>query len=578
MTTGKKITIWVVWILAWPTLLYYFYSIFQPTIDGKYFDVISFAILMCIVAFFPIVVGETPIFFIQGISFAVFLYFGLFIEIVLTQIALIALIMKIRTSKDELHRIPANLTMFLLISIMGASMYYLLGGQHGVDPFSHPYQFLPIISYALGIITSNQILLYLLRIYMNNKKERFFSKGLLWEFVTSFVVLPVGFILYLLYMELGAKAIYFVGVPFIMISIIIKNYYSSDKVNSHLKKTSEIGQKLAGQLNVKEVLDIFTQEVSSLLDVKYTYIYDVSNHQKTLSLIRFVDTSRYLHLSDITLNKGEGVSGKVYDQGYGVSFQSKKNWEHIQDLSIPEDGESILSVPVRRNDETVGILTIVSTNKRAYEKSHFMLLGILSNYLAVAMENARHYEQTKTKSEQCHLTKLYNYRYFTNYLQTIFEDMRAKGIEHNVSLILLDVDHFKKVNDMYGHESGNEVLIELAQRLKDYVGDDGVLARYGGEEFVIVYKDKNKVEAFYEAKQIHKLISRSPITLRNHIEYQSQPIKINITASVGVASFPEDCEDLQQLVRHADRAMYFGAKRKGRNRVATYEHVSEAAE
>lgn len=205
-----------------------------------------------------------------------------------------------------------------------------------------------------------------------------------------------------------------------------------------------------------------------------------------------------------------------------------------------------------------------------------MLLDILSNYLAVAIENARHYENTKKKSERDPLTKLYNYRYFENYLQNLFEDMKAKGFYEYHSLILLDLDHFKQINDLYGHESGNEVLRELAFRLDQLSNEDTIVARYGGEEFVLLLKTRTKEEAMEEAEQIRKLISEQPFFLQKHITNSGEAIEVYVTASIGVATYPDDCDECTELIRHADRAMYVGAKRKGRNKVAQYERIIEA--
>src|SRR5690606_8315535 len=244
-------------------------------------------------------------------------------------------------------------------------------------------------------------------------------------------------VLYLLYTELGASAIYFVGVPFIMISGIIQIFYSTNKINRLLQRTSSIGQKLTGKLNVKEVLDLFVKEITAFFDVDYTYIYDVTNSNENLSLIRYVEGKKQTKTPTIVLKKYEGIAGTVYGEKAGKFFHSRKKWaKHIEDHTIPGDGESIISIPVRRDEKVVGIITIVSKRKWTYEKHHFMLLDILSNYLAVAIENARHYENTKKKSERDPLTKLYNYRYFENYLQNLFEDMKAKGFYEHHSLIL----------------------------------------------------------------------------------------------------------------------------------------------
>lgn len=579
MSKGKQLTIWLIWLITWPTTIVYLYSILDPlpALQGREFDIISFTLLICVVAFFPIIVGETPIFFIHGISFAVFLYFGLFAEIILTQIAVIALMFKLRISKHELYRIPLNLTLFLFVSIISAAIFYLAGGENGPLTTMDIGTFIPIICYALGTIVANQVSVHLLLMFITGKRSKFFSSSLLWDVATSSITVPVGLVLYLLYTELGASAIYFVGVPFIMISGIIQIFYSTNKINRLLQRTSAIGQKLTGKLNVKEVLDLFVKEITAFFDVDYTYIYDVTNSNESLSLIRYVEGEKQSKTPTIVLKKFEGIAGTVYGEKEGKFFHSRKQWtKQIADYTIPEDGESIISVPVRRDEKVVGIITIVSKRKWTYEKHHFMLLDILSNYLAVAIENARHYENTKKKSERDPLTKLYNYRYFENYLQNLFEDMKAKGFYEYHSLILLDLDHFKQINDLYGHESGNEVLRELAFRLDQLSNEDTIVARYGGEEFVLLLKTRTKEEAMEEAEQIRKLISEQPFFLQKHITNSGEAIEVYVTASIGVATYPDDCDECTELIRHADRAMYVGAKRKGRNKVAQYERIIEA--
>ncbi|SEU08742.1 diguanylate cyclase (GGDEF) domain-containing protein [Salinibacillus kushneri] len=575
MTKQKKRMIWGIWLFVWPSLIFYIYKVTEPmvSLDGRWFDMISFAILMCIVSLFPIIVGGTPIFFIHGISFAVFLHFGLLVEIVLTQLAVMVLLVKLRPGKEQLFRIPANLTLFLLTSIIGAAIYYLFGGSHSdIESFTLNQQ-LPILGYILSIIFANQVLLHLLKMYMTAQRERFFSKSLFWDMLTSGLTIPVGYVLYLLYIELGAKAIYFVGIPFVTFSVIIQNYFASQKTNNYMQMTSNIGHKLTGKLNVKEVLDIFVQEISKLLNVDYAYIYDVMNTNETLTLIRVMgDTPQGPHTS-FNLRKFQGISGTVYGGGEGLFYRNRSKWEMVlPDPSLPHDAESIISVPIWRNEKVVGVITIASKRKRAYEKYQYMLVEILANYLAVAIENARHYETTKQKSERCPLTKLYNYRYFEEYIQHLFEDMEAKGVQENHSLILLDLDFFKRVNDTYGHESGNEVLRELALRLENTFPND-LAARYGGEEFVVLLRGKGKDEALFQAETIRRIISDEPFVLKQHISNGGSPITVQVTASIGVATYPNDCDDPRELIRHADRAMYVGAKNNGRNKVATYEKV-----
>ncbi|KAF0819381.1 diguanylate cyclase [Bacillus sp. ZZV12-4809] len=196
-----------------------------------------------------------------------------------------------------------------------------------------------------------------------------------------------------------------------------------------------------------------------------------------------------------------------------------------------------------------------------------MIVDILSSHFAIAFENARHYEETKAKSERCALTNLYNYRYIEAKLSEEFSRLQNGSRDH-LSLIILDIDHFKKVNNTYGHQCGNEILCELADRLANLIDKAGIAARYGGEEFIVLMPDTGKEDAIGWAELIRQTIANRPFILKQNIDGRSSSTKVYITASIGVAAAPEDADDSLALIRHADRALYVGAKRTGRNRVA----------
>ncbi|MEQ6389615.1 sensor domain-containing diguanylate cyclase [Bacillaceae bacterium S4-13-58] len=573
----KSRMIWIVWLVFWPTTLFLVYQYSGFTLTGREFDLISFVVLMSIVAFFPIVVNETPIFFIHGISLVVFLYFGLFTEILLTTIAVFVLIGKVRVRKNDLYRIPLNLLMFSTISIIGALVFYALGGKNGEISLVIASNMIPIVGYALAVFISNQLILYVISTKVIGRKERFFDKGLLWESMTSLFVLPVGLVLYIMYTEIGAAAIYYVGLPFVSLSIILTLYYSSQRINNYLQKASEIGHLLSGRLEVSEVLDTMVAKLSELLPLDYLYVYDVEG-DKELHLMRFFDSNEKKDRPNVFLQKFEGISGKVWGHREGVLYRNRKEWAHLTSGQIPSSVESIISILIERDHQPIGVLTVASNKKRAYEKFQYMILDILGNHLAVALENAKHYEETKNKSERCPLTKLYNYRYFEDRLIESFSLIDKNSQNHNMSLILLDLDHFKLVNDTYGHQSGNEILCEVANRLTNIIGDKGIVARYGGEEFVILLPKVNREHCLHIAENIRRKIANHPFLVHEHILDDPNDVYVTVTASIGIATYPEDCEDAMDLVRHADRAMYLGAKRRGRNKVASYATLSEAAE
>ncbi|REJ10744.1 sensor domain-containing diguanylate cyclase [Halobacillus trueperi] len=577
MTKQKKYAVWFVWASIWPASLVYLYLWLSPVIEGNRVEIAAFIILASIVALFPLQIGDHPVFFTQGIAFAVFLYYGLFIEIIVSQVAILALMAKMRLGRTNLHRLPINLFMFLLISVVSAGIYYALGGTHGPSAVNDIGDAVPIVSYVLSQIVLNQFSIKFVAKVLYNKEIQWLDKGFAWELLTSSLVLPIGFVLYMVYSEFGMSGIFFVGIPFVFISGMLMLYHNSNQVNTYLRKTSIIGHELTGKLGVREVLDIFVDRLSELLPVDYIYVYDV-NKNKRMELIRFFDRSGEIDFPNIQLCKGQSISGNTWQEGKSVFYKKKSEWSHLENQYTPDRAETVLSVPVERNGEIVGVITIYSAKKRAFLQFQFMILNILGNYLGVAIDNARHYEKTKAESERCALTGLYNYRYFEDHIVDTFKMNQRQERGAAISLVLLDIDHFKRVNDTYGHESGNEVLVSLSDRLQEVVGGHGTLARYGGEEFVILLPGYSQSEALKVAHSIRARIIQKPFISKLHIHESHEPVSISVTASIGVATYPDHCEEAFDLIRQADRAMYIGAKQRGRDRVASYKELIETVQ
>jgi len=159
------------------------------------------------------------------------------------------------------------------------------------------------------------------------------------------------------------------------------------------------------------------------------------------------------------------------------------------------------------------------------------------------------------------LTDLYNHRYFQETLKQQME--MAKRYGSSVSLIIVDIDFFKKFNDTYGHQAGDAVLRQVAQVLKKNVRTSDVVCRYGGEEMSIILPNTNNAEARVNAERICKAVAVKPFKLNATDES-------HVTISLGVSTFPQDGEDSKALIETADRGLY-RAKENGRNQVGAAE-------
>ncbi len=196
------------------------------------------------------------------------------------------------------------------------------------------------------------------------------------------------------------------------------------------------------------------------------------------------------------------------------------------------------------------------------------ILDTLLRTASVIYQNLQLREQLKQlfiRAEQDaitdYLTNLYNHRYFKQQLQREFYRDRR----HNApfALLMLDIDHFKRYNDTYGHQAGDMVLRKIGKILKENTRSSDVVARYGGEEFAIISPELNKKEGAILAEKLRRIVENTRFPGINHDG--GEPI----TISVGVAAFPEDADNPTDLIRKADEALY-AAKRTGRNRVVIY--------
>ncbi|WML30544.1 diguanylate cyclase [Neobacillus sp. OS1-32] len=559
-----KRIIYLSWIIVVPAGLWFTYKTYPPHFSGNWPDLLAFFLLTLVVAAMPIVINNMFIFLIQWVALATFLKFGLFFEIIFAQFAVVVVLLRSHVyRREEFFRYPLNLNMFFAVSFFSGIIYYTLGGEVAPTLSGNLSAIWLAVVYSFANYGINQIIisLHLHFIY----KTSFWGKDFFVETISTIITFPIGIVLYILYNQVGILALLFVGVPFISVSIIFNLYYSSQKINEYLQKAAEIGHQMAERLNENDVIHLFIQKLSEMLPVDYAYILESEGEEPRL--LRRMENGTVLPNEMKSMKKTEGISGLVWQSGKAHLFNKKQEWKQYETGNIPSNAESILAVPIERSNKIIGVLILASNQKRAYEKYQLMILEILCSSFAVAMENAKHYEQTKRQSERCPLTKLYNYRYFENVLMDEFDKL-LHFKRQQLGLIILDIDHFKTINDTYGHQSGNEILIELATRICKLVGDRGTVARYGGEEFVVLLPDLSKQEAFQLAELMRQSIGNWPFVLRQSLDQREH--QVPITVSIGVAVAPEDAEDALALIRHADRALYVGAKRAGRNRVAEY--------
>lgn len=217
---------------------------------------------------------------------------------------------------------------------------------------------------------------------------------------------------------------------------------------------------------------------------------------------------------------------------------------------------SFIGLPIQNDDELMGVIWCEDQRKNRFTPDDVKALSIIASHLSLAWQRAKLHEHMKEQAQRDGLTGLYNHSRFQEILQ---EEMNKK---HDVVLIFFDIDHFKMINDTYGHLAGDEVLRFLGVLIQQ----TGVAARYGGEEFAIILPE-------YSLEQGLRVASR----LKDHLlksEIRFKQAKLRVTISIGVAHYPTDARTRVDLIEKADRALYH-AKQTGRNKIVLARTVEE---
>jgi len=220
--------------------------------------------------------------------------------------------------------------------------------------------------------------------------------------------------------------------------------------------------------------------------------------------------------------------------------------------------DELIIMPLRAKGTVNGL--IVADNiftKKPITDSDIKIFTMLADQAGLAIENSRLYEMVVHKSHTDPITSLWNHGFFQEKLN---EEMAlADQFNYPLSLVMMDIDDFKKLNDAYGHQHGDVILREMAQILLDSSRDMDYICRYGGEEFTIILKQTNKEQSIEIAERLRKKIASYPFPS------DTPDISLSLSVSIGLATYPDDTLTKKELIANADKAMYI-AKFSGKNK------------
>jgi diguanylate cyclase (GGDEF)-like protein len=266
-------------------------------------------------------------------------------------------------------------------------------------------------------------------------------------------------------------------------------------------------------------------------------------------------------LKGVRLKVGEGIAGWVARHGEPVIvpdvYKDARFAKRIDELTRWKT-RSIVCIPLKSKHRVLGVIQLINVHSGEFSESEMFFLHALCDYAAIAIDNARAVEriQELTITDDC--TGLYNARHLYKTLEA--EVYRSARFGYEFTVLFIDLDYFKRINDTHGHLTGSKLLAEVGFTIKANLRLIDFAFRYGGDEFVILLPQTSKDSAQIVAKRLQDVF-------RTSYFLGAEGLHLNVRASIGVATYPEDARTVHEIIRQADEMMYL-VKNTNRDSIA----------
>ncbi len=334
----------------------------------------------------------------------------------------------------------------------------------------------------------------------------------------------------------------------------------------YFQALTEVGKALTSNLRQDEVLGAIMRSLSQLMKPKNWSLMLLDPEQNELYFEVVVGEAAE-KIKHMRVKVGEGIAGWVAEHRRPVAVARVADDPRFAsrfDAASNFATQSIACVPLVCRNQLLGVIELLKNagDLQPYSDDDLSVLMPFADFAAIAIDNARTFQRIEQLTLVDEWTKLYNARFLEANLKD--EVLRAKRYAHPLSLIFLDLDRFKQVNDTWGHSAGSALLAQIGDILRQNVRETDRPVRYGGDEFVVVMPETDQAGAYVMAERIKASIAQAkpPRAGTNYVP----------TASFGIATYPGDGDDERTLLDAADRAMY-AAKARGRNQVVRASEI-----
>lgn len=318
----------------------------------------------------------------------------------------------------------------------------------------------------------------------------------------------------------------------------------------------EISQTVSVTLDLHETLSLLAGKINNIFNASACVLF-LSGENGILQARRAVGLNEaYFH--GATTLVGKGMTGQAVENGEGVIGDYQRDDLLLSSSSAATAPwmplEACLIAPLFADNRVVGTINLYHERAGAFDTEDLRVLMVVSAQAGRAIGNAREYEKTRASALTDSLTGLHNARYLTSFLEKELE--RAAREERVLSVLVMDLDNFKPVNDTFGHARGNDVLRDLGAVFQSVLRDGDLVARYAGDEFVVVLPGTPPPDAKVVVEKIRSAVVAYSLRLADELG------DIRVAVSIGSASYPQDATDAASLLACADRAMYRDKNRR----------------
>jgi len=341
------------------------------------------------------------------------------------------------------------------------------------------------------------------------------------------------------------------------VATTLEKEYLQDQLKKRERELSLIN-RLAGvitsSLNIQEVYDAFVRELKEVVAADYTAICVVEDKDIYFAALS-TDVGSAWHIGQ-TIPMSNTATEWVYlnKKHYYENDLSRNKRFWTGEEYLKRGIRSILYLPMVNKGDVIGVLIIGSKKSNAYNLEQIILLEHLASQIAAPIENSRLFSKAEEIARVDGITGLFNRRHFDERLHGEIDRHSRYG--DILSILLLDLDNFKKYNDTYGHLAGDRLLVQAGQIVAGAIRSSDLAFRYGGDEFAVILPNSSTMDAFSVAERI-----------REKIAFEMSSRQLEISISIGIASWPGDGSTLDELCYAADMALYY-AKRTGQNRTS----------